>query len=131
MTISIGSTSLTGTNPHGTIEAAQWDYARVTQPFFGLTGEYILTGGLRGRQLKAWLLLHKYTSHKQIQDQLEVINALINTSGTLTYVVGTDSKTYTNTIFDGFSVDEPPWLDASGVNGWQVLGTLNMRQIKS
>lgn len=131
MTITIDGNSLTGSNPHGTITAEPWEYDRVQQSFFGLTGEINLLGGLKARNLSAWLLLTGFSTHALLHAQIETVNALINTTGNLVWTVGADVDTHTNAVFNGLTLDEEPWLDGSGVNGWQVLGRLHFRHIKS
>ena len=129
--ISIDGNSLTGTNPHGSLTAEPWDAARVIQPYFGLTGETVLTGGLRGRPLSAWLLLTGFSTHELLHDQIELVNSYILTSGILLWTVGADSRPFANSEFYGLTLDEDPWEDGAGVNGWNVLGRLHFRQIKT
>ena len=130
MTISMTGMT-TGSNLHGTIKPASWDFARTVQSFFGVTGEFHLQGKLRGRELVAWMQFTGYNSHSSLQAAIETLNAYMGESGTVTWAVGSDSKTFSNSVFDGFTADEDPWIDASGVFGWQCRGVLKWRQIKT
>ena len=129
MSIVLGSLN-TGAALHGSIKPSAWQFSRSTQTFFGVTGEYHLQGRLHGRDLTAWLWPSGYASHEALQTAIETFNSYIGAFGTMTCTIGT-AKTFTNCIFDGFEPDEDPWYDGSGVNGWQVKGTLKFRQIKS
>lgn len=129
MSIVLGSLN-TGSALHGPIKPSAWQFTRSVQTFFGVTGEFHLQGRMHGRDLTAWCWPSGYASHAAIQDAIESINSYIGTSGTMTCTIGTD-KTYANTVFDGFELEEDPWYDGSGVNGWQVRGTLKFRQVKS
>lgn len=120
----------TGSALHGSIKSGVWQFSRSTQTFFGVTGEYHLQGRLHGRDLTAWCWPSGYASHELLQTAIEAINAFIGTYGTMTCTIGT-AKTFANCIFDGFEIEEDPWYDGSGVNGWQVKGTLKFRQIKT
>ena len=120
----------TGTLLHGTIKPTAWEYTRTVQSFFGVTGEYHLQGRLHGRDQTAWLMLSGYASHVLLHDAIEMMNALSGTSGSVVWTSGADIKTFDNSVFNGFELDEDPWLDASGVNSWMVQGTLKFRQIK-
>ena len=117
----------TGSNLHGSIKAGPYDYARVTQRWFGTTGEMILTGGLSGRELTCWLWLTGYGTHDLLHADMVLLGDAANKSGTLD-VNGVD---FLNVIFDGFTPEEDPWYDGSGVNGWQVKGIMKFRQVKS
>lgn len=130
MTISLGAMS-SGTALHGSINATPWEYSRSVQKFFGVTGEQHLQGSLHGRDLSAWVLPYGYTTHALLQDAIEAINEYIGLSGSMTWVVNADTKTFTNCVFNGFEVSEDPWVDGAGVNGWQVRGMFKFRQIKS
>lgn len=123
MTITLGDID-TGTHPHGSIKAGPYDYARATQRWFGVSGEYTMTGQLSGRDLSCWLLLTGYNSHGELHAGLANLQGLANTSGTL----DVDGLEFLNVIFNGFELEEDPWLDGSGVNGWQVKGTMKFRQ---
>ena len=130
MTITLGSMS-TGSALHGSIKAGAWDYARSIQTFFGLQGEYHLIGQQHGRELTAWCIPSGYAGHEELHNAIEALNAYIGIYGTLVWDVGSDEKSFTNVVFNGFEPDEDPWLDGSGINGWQVRGTLRFRQVKS
>lgn len=129
MSIVLGALD-TGAALHGSIRATSWDYTRNVQSFFGVTGEFHLQGRLHGRDLVAWCLATGFSTHALLHDAIETINALSGTSGTMTWTSAADIKTFTNCVFNGFDLDEDPWFDGSGVNGWQVLGQLRFRQIK-
>jgi len=126
MTITIGALD-TGTHPHGSIKAGQYDAARVTQRWFGVNGEMTLTGGISGRELSCWLILTGYASHGLLHAGLANLQGLANTSGTL----DVDGLEFLNVIFLGFEPEEDPWYDGSGVNGWQVKGMMRFRQAVS
>jgi len=117
----------TGTHLHGSIKPGPYDAARVTQRWFGAVGEVIFTGKLSGRELTCWLQLTGYASHGLLHAGIVVLNDEINTSGTL----DVDGLEFLNVVFNGFTPEEDPWLDGSGVNGWNCKGTLSFRQIKS
>jgi len=126
MTITLGDID-TGTHPHGSIKAGPYDYARVTQRWFGVNGEYTLAGGISGRELSCWLILTGYSSHAELHAGLANLNGLANTSGTM----DVDGLEFLNVIFNGFEPEEDPWYDGSGVNGWQVKGMMKFRQAVS
>lgn len=126
MSVTLGTLD-TGSNLHGTIESGLWTADRSVQTWFGLTGAAVLLGALHTRELQCWLQLSGYASHDAVQDGIDTINSNINQSGTLT-VTG---ATWTNTIFLGYETTEPPWNDASGVNGWLSFGTLRFQQVKT
>ena len=122
----------TGTHPHGSVKVGRWDQARVTQRWFGTVGEVTFVGGKSVRELTCWMILTGYASHVALLTGMEVLNEEIGTSGTLTVTIsGESDTTFSNVIFNGFEPEEDPWKDGSGVNGWQVKGTLNFRQVKS
>lgn len=130
MSITLGSLD-TGSALHGAIRPSVWNQSRSVQQFFGLQGEYYLLGEKHGRDLSTWCIPSGYASHEALHDAIETINDLIGVNGTMTWTSGSDIKTFANTIFDGFETEEEPWLDGSGVNGWQVRGILKFRQVKS
>jgi hypothetical protein len=55
------------------------------------------------------------------------LNDEINAAGTL----DVDGLEFLNVIFNGFTPEEDPWYDGSGVNGWNCKGILSFRQVKS
>jgi len=126
MTITLGDID-TGTHLHGSIKAGPYDYARVTQRWFGVNGEYTLAGGISGRELSCWLILTGYSSHAELHAGLANLQGLANTSGTM----DVDGLEFLNVIFNGFEPEEDPWYDGSGVNGWQVKGMMKFRQAVS
>ena len=128
MSIVLGSVN-TGTMLHGTIKATPFNQSRTVQTFFGLRGELHLQGRPHGRDLSAWLLPYGYSTDALLQTDIANMNALIGESGTLTWTFGALTTTYLNCIFLGFEMDEDPWLDGSGVNGWQVMGHMQFRHI--
>lgn len=129
MTITQGAWN-TGAHLHGSMKPTQWDYSRTSHQFFGVTGELHLQGRLHGRELTAWLLFSGFADHASLQTAVDSMASLAGTHASVVWADGADSKTFTNCTFNGFEPDEEPWLDASGVNGWQVLGHLKFRQIK-
>ena len=128
MSIVLGSVN-TGTARHGTIRSTPYNQSRAVQTFFGLVGELHLNGRAHGRDLSAWVLFYGYATDALLQTDIAVMNALIGTSGTMTWTFGALTTTYQNCDFDGFDLEEDPWLDGSGVNGWQVMGRIKFRQI--
>lgn len=130
MTIALGSMT-TGSALHGSFRPTAWDVSRSMQTFFGLDGAYYLTGGRHERKLSAWCQPYGYSSHANLQAAISAINEYVNTFGTMTWIVGADSGSYTNTIFEGFEPEEDPWYDAAGINGWQVRGTMKFTQVKT
>lgn len=130
MTITCGTLN-TGSELHGTIKPTAWSFSRSIQTYFGVTGAYRIHGRLHERELTCWLHPTGYATHALLQAAIESVNGAIGTSGTMTWTVGADSKTFTLCTFEGLELDEDPWLDGSGVNGWQAKGTLRFRQIKS
>jgi len=119
----------TGSMLHGTVRSTPYEMSRSVATFFGVTGEYHLHGRLKGRNLTAMLHPSGYASQNALQVDIAVLNSLIGTFDDLVSTVGTDVSTYLNCIFEGFELDEDPWYDGSGVNGWQVVGQLKFRQI--
>jgi len=117
----------TGSHLHGSVKPGPYDYARTTQRWFGTTGEMTFTGGMSGRELTCWLWLTGYASHGLLHAGIVTLSDATNKSGTLD-VSGLE---FLNVIFDGFTPDEDPWLDGSGVNGWQIKGMLKFRQVRS
>jgi len=130
MTIVLGPLT-TGAMLHGTIKPTPWDFSRSTQRFFGVDGAYILTGGRHTRELTAWLQPFGYASHYALQAAIADVNSYINLYGTMIWSVGSDTGYYQTTVFNGLEVDEDPWLDASGINGWIAMCTLKFTQVKS
>lgn len=128
MSITFGALS-TGSHLHGSINAGPWEYAKSVQSFFGVTGEIHLNGGLRGRELTCWLLLSGYSTHALLHAGILTLQGYTSQAGSVVWTVGADTITYANCVFEGFTPEEPPWLDGSGVNGWTVLGNLKFRQI--
>lgn len=126
MTITLGTID-TGSHPHGSIRAGAYDAARVTQRWFGVNGEMTFTGGISGRELSCWLWLSGYASQGELQSGLANLQGLANTSGTMT----ASGIEFLNVIFLGFEPEEDPWYDGSGVNGWQLKGTMRFRQAVS
>jgi len=129
MTIAM-SVMTTGSNLHGTINPTPWELMESVQRFFGLTGEYHLIGRLSGRNLSAWMQFRGYNSQNALLSAVTTLNNQIGEAGTVTYTVGTDVSTFAGCIFMGFEPEEDPWVDASGVNGWQIKGRLKWRQVK-
>lgn len=128
MTIHIGATQL-AYSLHGPIKSTVWDRSRSVSTFFGLIGELHLNGMIHGRNLTAWAMPTGYATHAALQTDIAVYNTLIGTFGDVVWAVGADTSTFLNCVFEGFELDEDPWLDGSGVNGWSVLGHLNFRHI--
>jgi len=119
-----------GSHPHGPITAGPWDVQKVRQQWFGVTGEAHLVGRATGRQLSTWLHLTGYASHSALATGIAALSDYLGVNGTLTITIGADTGTYTNVTFESFSEQEAPFLDGSGVNGWQTRLQLIFRQIK-
>jgi len=126
--IELGSFN-TGNNLHGTIQPSQWDYDRHVQSWFGAVGEVHLLGQLHGRDLSTWLWLTGYSTQTAIQLDLKYLHDSVGTSGTLYWSSLTETVWWENVILIGFDAEEQPWLDGSGVNGWQCKGTIRFRQV--
>lgn len=132
MTISINGTEFTSTSLHGVPTVPPWEFADKTQQFFGVVGEYHLTGKASGRWITIPFELTGLASHYLLQQEVATLASLIGTNGDLIIDLGGgDSTTYTQCRFDGWSPDEPPWKDGSGVNDWQQRGVLKFRQVAS
>lgn len=128
MTISIGSTSF-GANIHGTPSVPPWEYDRTLQSFFGITGELMMLGAAKGRQITIMLQLTGYSSHYLLQTAVAEMAALLGAFGTLEVDLGGgDVSTFPLCTFEGFFPEEDPWRDGSGANGWQQRGQLRFRQ---
>lgn len=127
MTISM-ATMTTGSNLHGTMQVGPWEYARATQSYFGTIGEYHLLGGARGREISAWMQFTGYTSHSALQSALQTLQSNIAETGTVTLTIGANSTTFGQCTFEGFAPEEDPWVDGSGINGWNLRGRLKWRQ---
>lgn len=121
----------TGGALHGSIRSTPWSFTETVQTWFGVEGAAIIQGRKHIRSLEAWVLPRSYATHTLLHQDIRVMNDLIGTTGTLVWTVGADITQYNDCVFDGFQETEEPWYDGSGVNGWQVLGTMKFRQIKS
>lgn len=130
MSIVLGSLN-TGSMLHGSIKAGAWEYGRSVQKWFGLEGEYHLLGQSHGRNLEAWVQLSGFASESALQSGFYAVNEFINSYGSLVVTIGGVTATYTNTVFNGAEMEEEPWLDASGINGWIVMTSYKFRQVKS
>jgi len=128
MSIVLGSVN-TGTALHGTIKSTPFSQSRAVQTFFGLTGELHLHGRAHGRDLSAWVMPYGYASDALLQADIATMNELIGEFGTMTWTFNAATTTYLNCVFDGFELEEDPWLDGSGTNGWQVMGRIKFRHI--
>ncbi len=128
MSLVLGSFN-TASMLHGSIHATPYEMSRSVSTFFGVTGEYHLLGKLKGRTLTAMLHPSGYASQDALQVDIASMNELIGETGSLVSTVGADVVTYLNCIFEGFEMDEDPWKDGSGTNGWQVSGKVRFRQI--
>lgn len=130
MTVILGAVN-TGQHLHGALQTATADHAFTTQAWHGVNGELALWGGWRGSNLNCWLLLSGYADHTAVQTAIEAIDSLKGENGQLQVTIGgvTDSKN--NVTFRGFEpIDDAPWQDGSGVNGWQILGMMRFRWSK-
>ena len=131
MTITIGTFNF-GTHLHGTPVVPPWEFSVGTQRFAGVIGEQLLFGSLHGRIVEIDFELYGFATQQLLQVAVALMAAAIGTSGTLTVTLsGSDITTLTLCVFYGFQPAEAPWLDGSGVNGWQQRGTLIFRQVAS
>lgn len=128
MTITMGTLS-TGGALHGSMKTGEWERSVGIQRFFGVFGEYHLQGRPHGRDLQTWCNPYGYLTRSALQADIDGINTYQGDSGTVSLIIGGNTTTFANCIFQGFKLDEEPWLDGSGANGWQVMGTLRWRQI--
>jgi len=129
MTITLGTIPFDSTI-HETPNVPMWEYQRIRQTFFGVAGEVVFLGAAEGRDITIVYTMTGHSSHDDLQDGIAQFNLALGESGDLIIDLGGgDTTTYTNCIFYGFEPQETPWLDGSGVNGWQCKGTLRFRQI--
>lgn len=130
MSITFG-TLTTGTHPHGSITAGPWEMQIVRQRWWGVVGEAHLTGGLTSRPLTTWITLIGYASHSALQTGIDTLMNYLSENGSLVVVISGNTTTYTNCTFEACTPQDQPFLDGSGVNGWQQTFQLQWRQIKS
>lgn len=130
MSITFG-TLTTGTHPHGSITAGPWEGQVVRQRWWGVVGEAHLTGGLTSRTLTTWLTLIGYASHSALQAGIDTLMNYLTENGSVVVVISGNTTTYTNCTFETCTPQDQPFLDGSGVNGWQQTFQLQWRQIKS
>lgn len=130
MTITFGTLD-TGSHPHGAITAGPWDVAIARQRWWGVVGEYHLTGGLSSRTLTTWITLIGYASHSALQAGIDTLMNYLTENGSLVVVINANTTTYTNCTFEACTPQDSPFLDGSGVHGWQQTFQLQWRQIKS
>lgn len=129
MTITMGTLS-TGYALHGSLKAGAWERSESVQTFFAVIGEYRMQGALHGRDLSTWCEPSGYANRALLQAAIDAVNSYQGDSGTVICTIDSVSTTFANCVFQGFELEEEPWYDASGVNGWIVRGSLRWRQIK-
>jgi hypothetical protein len=127
MAITHAGTSF-GSHIHGTPRVEPWEFDETRQHFFGLIGEYKILGKVKGREIAIPFHLTGYATHLLLQTGIQEFAILQGTTGTLSVEIGSSTSTYDDTTFYGFFPIEDPWLDGSGVNGWQQRGNLKFRQ---
>lgn len=133
MSITLNSYTFESPGIHGTPIVKPWEVGKVVQRFFGVTGEQQLTGARHAKEITITVHYYGYATLVLINADIATISGYQETlTGTLTIDLGGgDSSSYTNCIFQGYEPDEQPWLDGSGVNGWQQRGTLRFKQVAS
>lgn len=117
---------------HGIPQVGPWEVGKAIKRFFGVAGEYQLTGSAHSRSI---VIPVHYTGLASLQALLADVTAVSEyqeTIGTFTVDLGGgDSSSFDLCKFLGLELDEDPWKDGSGVNGWQVRGKLSFRQVRS
>lgn len=118
-----------GVSVHGTPRIGQWDAPHVIHRWFGVVGEATFSGRNHGREIVLPIHLTGYASLTAILTGINTIQNARGLAGTLTIDLGGgDAPTFANCVFKSLELSEDPWLDGSGVNGWQCDGTLIWRQ---
>ena len=114
---------------HGTPQIEQWDAPLVVHRWFNVVGEATFAGRNHGRRIKLPCHLSGYASLTAILTGINNIQNVRGLAGELTIDLGGgDAPTFSNCVFESLELSEEPWLDASGVNGWQCDATLTWRQ---
>jgi len=133
MTITLDSYTFEDPGIHGTPIVPQWEVGKTIQRFFGVVGQYQLTGVRHAHEITIDVHFYNYATMALLLADIATIGTKQETlTGTLTVDLGGgDSSSYTNCIFTGYEPDEPPWKDGSGQNGWQQRGKLRFRQVAS
>ena len=128
MSVTHAGTSL-GLTLHGTPQPGQWQSPLVRQTWFGVRGEATLIGAQHGRQIKLMAHLSGYATLNAVLTKINALQALRGSFGSLVIDLGGgDITTYTLTLLETVKSTETPWLDGSGVNGWQCDIELIWRQ---
>lgn len=117
-----------GSHIHGTPRVEPWEFDETRQHFYGLVGEYKILGKVKGREINISFHLTGYADHYSLQTGVADLASLQGLTGTLSIQIASSTVEYADTTFYGFSPIEDPWLDGSGVNGWQQRGNLKFRQ---
>lgn len=93
----------------------QWDSPVSRFSFFGVRGELTHTAPASGRMITLDAHLTGFASEFAL---LTAINNLQLLRGTMATLV-INSTSFEYTTFETVEATEAPWLDGSGVNGWQ------------
>lgn len=110
---------------HKSPVVGQWDAAVSRFSFFGVRGELTHTSPPTGRMIMLDAHLTGFASEFALLTAMNNLQLLRgNPIGTL--VINSTSFDYTT--FESVEATEAPWLDASGVNGWQCDIKLTWRQ---
>ena len=118
-----------GLTVHGIPQPGQWDAALSRHSWFGVVGELTLVGKNHGRTLELQAHLTGFASMSAILTQLNTLQTYRGNFGDLVVDIGGgDSTTYTKCTLESVEPTEVPWLDASGVNGWNCSIKLMWRQ---
>lgn len=118
---------------HSPIVAVQsFDLPLVIGQFFGVLGESHITGEPFGRELSCDLVFDGYTGGPDaLETDLRTLDSKIGKlTGTLTEVLGSDTRTFPQCTFVGYQALGEPFRDGSGQNGWVLFTRLFWRQRK-
>jgi hypothetical protein len=108
-----------------------WEVNVVRKRWFAVIGETTLVGAKTSRRLSMPVHYYGAATHVALQGAIANLQSYVEVlNGTLTVDFGGgDSSSWTNVTFTGFEITKDPFVDGSGVNGWQIEGNLNFRQI--
>ncbi len=110
-------------------QPGQWDTPLARKSWFGVGGEATLVGKAKGRPVTMTAHLRGYASLNAVETAINSLQNLRGTFGSLVVDLGGgDATTYTLCTFESCTPTEMPWLDGSGVNGWQCGIRLEWRQ---
>lgn len=115
---------------HGSMRVGPWERSVSSQRFFGLVGEYRIQGGFHARELSTWVHPQGYATRSDLEAGMDSVNYYIGLTGTMSITIDGNTTSFLNCEFEGVEMEEEPWLDGSGVNGWQVRCQMKFRQIQ-